>query len=123
MRISDWSSDVCSSDLWQWSAEAAFNRLGNVARLYTLDPAGDFVELPFPEGTGGVSEDRYESMLSFGRTLAPHLSVQLVGGAGYSTLTQPVLNGLERRSFRRREALLVGEEGVRSFRSQRIPYQ
>ncbi|WOF43677.1 TonB-dependent receptor [Sphingopyxis indica] len=92
---------------WQWSAEAAFNRLGNVARLYTLDPAGDFVELPFPEGTGGVSEDRYESLLSFGRTLAPNLSVQLVGGAEYSTLTQTGMNGLERSFFRPKGSLTL----------------
>src|SRR3546814_5683760 len=92
---------------WQWSAEAAFNRLGNVARLYTMDPAGDFVELPFPEGTGGVSEDRYESLLSFGRTLAPNLSVQLVGGAEYSTLTQTGMNGLERSFFRPKGSLTL----------------
>src|SRR3546814_14417277 len=28
MRISDWSSDVCSSDLWRHSAEQHFHALG-----------------------------------------------------------------------------------------------
>jgi len=100
---------------WQWSAEAAFNTLDNVARLYTLDPGGDFVEQPFPEGTGGVSEDRYESLLSFGRKLAPNLSVQLVGGAEYSTLTQTGMNGLERSFFRPKGSLTLAwtpEKGI-----------
>jgi hypothetical protein len=85
---------------WQWSAEAAFNSLDNVAGLFTLDPAGDFVELPFPGGTGGVTEDRYESLLSFGRPLTGTLSFQIVAGAEHSTITQTGVNGLTRSFFR-----------------------
>src|SRR3546814_10171708 len=54
---------------WQMSGEAAFNTLDNVASLAVLDPSGDFVDIPFEGGTGGVSEDRYEGLLSFGRKL------------------------------------------------------
>src|SRR3546814_10940422 len=43
---------------WQLSGEAAFNTLDNVASLAVLDPSGDFVDIPFEGGTGGVSEDR-----------------------------------------------------------------
>lgn len=91
---------------WQLSGEAAFNSLDNLAQLYTLDPAsGDFVELPFPEGVGGVREDRYEALLSFGRKLTNKLSFQLVAGAEHSTLTQDGINGIERSFFRPKGSL------------------
>jgi hypothetical protein len=85
---------------WQWSAEAAFNTLDNVSGLFTLDPNGQFVEVPFPEGTGGVSEDRYESLLSFGHKLTDTLSFQIIAGAEHSTITQTGPNGLTRSFFR-----------------------
>ena len=85
---------------WQLSTEAAFNRLDNVAGLFALDPSGDFVELPFPEGTGGVREDRYEAILSHGRKLAPNLTLQLTLGGEYSKIAQTGPNA-EMRSFRR----------------------
>jgi hypothetical protein len=85
---------------WQWSAEAAFNTLDNVSGLFTLDPTGQFVEVPFPEGTGGVSEDRYESLLSFGHKLTDTLSFQIIAGAEHSTITQTGVNGLTRSFFR-----------------------
>ncbi|WPZ04391.1 TonB-dependent receptor plug domain-containing protein [Blastomonas marina] len=72
----------------QIATEAAFNTLDNVSGLFTLDPAsGEFVEVPFPGGTGGVSEDRYEAMASFGRSLTDKLSFQLTAGAENSTIT------------------------------------
>jgi hypothetical protein len=85
---------------WQLSGEAAYNTLQNVAGLFTLDPAGEFVEIPFPEGSGGVTEDRYEALLSFGRKLTRTLSFQLVGGAEHSTISQTGVNGITRSFFR-----------------------
>ena len=85
---------------WQLSAEAAFNKLDNVSGLFTLDPSGNFVEVPFPEGTGVVKEDRYESLLSFGRPLTRTLSFQIVAGAEHSTIEQTGVNGLTRSFFR-----------------------
>lgn len=85
---------------WQLSGEAAFNTLDNVAGLFTLDPSGGFVEIPFPGGTGGVEEDRYEGLLSFGRKLTDTLSFQIVAGAEHSTITQTGANGLTRSFFR-----------------------
>ena len=85
---------------WQLSGEAAFNKLDNVAGLFTLDPAGNFVEVPFPEGTGTVKEDRYESLLSFGRPLTRTLSFQIIAGAEHSTIEQTGVNGLTRSFFR-----------------------
>lgn len=86
---------------WQLSGEGAFNKLDNVARLGTYDPVTDkFIETPFPEGTGGVMEDRYEGSLSFSRPLSKTLSLQIVTAAETSKLAQTGANGLVRNFFR-----------------------
>ena len=85
---------------WQLSGEAAFNTLDNVASIAVLDPNGVFVEQPFAGGTGGVSEDRYEGLLSFGRKLTDKLNFQIIAGAEHSTITQTGIDGLTRSFFR-----------------------
>ncbi|MFN2098693.1 TonB-dependent receptor plug domain-containing protein [Altererythrobacter sp. MF3-039] len=85
---------------WQLSGEAAFNRLDNVAQLFLLASNGDFVEINFPGGTGGVREDRYESILSASGSLSDNLSYQLSGGAEFSTISQSGANSVS-RSFAR----------------------
>ncbi len=90
---------------WQLSGEAAFNTLDNVAAIAVLEPSGQFVAEPFEGGSGGVSEDRYEGMLSFGRKLTDKLSFQLVAGAEHSTITQSGANGLTRSFFRPKGSL------------------
>ena len=90
---------------WQLSGEAAFNRLHNVAGLAFLSPAGQFVAIPFPSGTGGVTEDRYESILSFGRSLTPKLSLQASVGGEYSKISQTGSNALSRSFVRPKGSL------------------
>jgi hypothetical protein len=85
---------------WQVDAEAAFNRLDQVGQLFTLDTAGDWSEIPFPGGTGGVTEDRYELIVNHNRTLAPGLSLQIGVGGEYSKLVQTGPGGLS-RTFQR----------------------
>jgi len=85
---------------WQLSGEAAFNRLNNAAGLAILRPNGEFVPIPFPSGTGGVTEDRYETILSFGRPLTSNLSLQVSAGAEYSKLAQTGANARS-RTFQR----------------------
>lgn len=85
---------------WQLSGEAAFNTLDNVAAVATLGPDGEFDYQPFAGATGGVKEDRYEALLSYGRPLTSTLSFQIVGGAEHSTITQTGANGLTRSFFR-----------------------
>ncbi|MGI8944159.1 MAG: TonB-dependent receptor plug domain-containing protein [Qipengyuania sp.] len=85
---------------WQLAGEGAFNTLDNVAGLFVLDPDRTFVEQPFPGGSGGVSEDRYEGSLSFGRSLSDTLSFQLLVAAEHSTILQTGATGLERGFFR-----------------------
>jgi hypothetical protein len=85
---------------WQLSAEGAFNRYEGRAKLFDLDATGRLVETPFPAGTGGVNEDRYESILTHGRQLATNLTLQLGVGGEYSRLSQTGSQGLV-RTFRR----------------------
>lgn len=86
---------------WQISAEAAFNRLDNVASLFAFDDAaGEFVEIPFPSGIGGVREDRYESILSYGTQLTTGLTLQLAAGMERSTIAQTGV-AANSRTFRR----------------------
>ncbi len=95
---------------WQLDAEAAFNRLDQSAMLFNLEPTGDFTEIPFPNSSGGVTEDRYESILTHSRPLADGLSLQVGAGAEYSTLAQTGPNGLTRRFWRPKGSLTLGWE-------------
>lgn len=73
---------------WQLSAEAAYNKLDIAADLAALDASGVFVPVPFPGGSGGVKEDRYEAILSYSRPLARNLSLQATLGGEFSRLAQ-----------------------------------
>ncbi|PKP87099.1 MAG: TonB-dependent receptor [Alphaproteobacteria bacterium HGW-Alphaproteobacteria-17] len=92
---------------WQLSGEAAFNNLDNVASIGVLVPGSGFVDQPFAGGTGGVSEDRYEGLLSFGRPLTGKLSFQIVAGAEHSTIAQAGPTGIERSFFRPKGSLTL----------------
>jgi hypothetical protein len=85
---------------WQLAGEAAFNRLDQAARLFALRPDGEFVEVDFPEGSGGVREARYEAILAVSRPLTPTIALQASAGAELSRirLTGPIAN---ERTFRR----------------------
>ena len=85
---------------WQLSGEAAFNSYNGAAHLFDLAPSGELEEVPFPAGTGGVTEDRYESILTHSRQLAPNLSLQIGGGFEYSKLRQTGSMGLTRTFWR-----------------------
>jgi len=86
---------------WQLASEAAFNRYRGEAHLFDLNPASTtFVETPFPNGTGGVTEDRYETVLTHGRQLASNLSMQVGIGGEYSKLSQTGAMGLTRTFWR-----------------------
>jgi hypothetical protein len=85
---------------WQLAAEAAFNRLDKDASLFDLDPSGTFVEVPFPQGDGGVREDRYEGSISYGRPLTPKLSLQATLAGEHSTISQTGPLGISRSFFR-----------------------
>ena len=85
---------------WQLAGEAAFNRLERISSLFTLDAQGDFIAIDFPEGSGGVTEDRYEAILSYTRQLTPKLSLQASAGGEYSQISQTGF-GENSRTFQR----------------------
>ncbi|MDC0886558.1 TonB-dependent receptor plug domain-containing protein [Altererythrobacter sp.] len=85
---------------WQISGEAAFNRLDRVSGLFELDAFGNFTELDFPEGTGGVREDRYDVSASFSKALTDRLSLQATAAYEFSTIKQTG-SAANQRSFKR----------------------
>ena len=85
---------------WQVSGEAAFNRLNRASSLFGLDETGEFVGIPFPDGTGGVTEDRYEASLSASRQITPKLSTQVIAAMEFSTIEQTGTKA-NSRSFKR----------------------
>ena len=85
---------------WQLSGEAAFNRLDRRSRLFELASGGEFVQLAFPQGNGGVTEDRYDASLSISRSLSSTLSVQVIGAMEFSTIEQTGF-AANSRSFKR----------------------
>lgn len=90
---------------WQFSGEAAFNTIDNTGALSILNGAGEFVAIPFPGGTGGVSEDRYETILTVNGRLVPRVSFQLSAGAEFSTIG-PTGEPDKERSFSRPKGAL-----------------
>ncbi len=93
---------------WEFDAEAAFNRYSAVSSLDVLQPDGTFTPTPFPGATGGVTEDRYETILTHNRTLAKGLTLQLGGGGEYSKLVQTGQGGLTREFWRPKGSLTLG---------------
>lgn len=85
---------------WQVSAEGAFNSLDNVSELFAMNADGSFTPVELENGTARVEEDRYEVMGSYGRPLAPNLSIQVAAGGEYSNLRQVGAGGLTRTFWR-----------------------
>src|SRR3546814_18400530 len=57
MRISDWSSDVCSSDLYGFDPDKPFNKLAEKVRRVLLHGSGDErIEFRYPDERGRVQK-------------------------------------------------------------------
>lgn len=104
-----WNAD------WQVSGEAAFNRLDRVSRLFALNAAEQFAAVNFPSGTGGVREDRYESILSLTRPLTANLTLQVTGGAEYSQIAQTGVAANSRSFLRPKGSLSLSWKPRRDF--------
>ena len=85
---------------WQVAGEAAFNRLDRASSLFALAGDGTFQPVPFPAGTGGVKEQRFEGSLTFSRQLTAALAMQATVGAEYSRIEQTGV-AANARSFQR----------------------
>lgn len=93
---------------WQVSIERAFNSLDQKGGLFDLDPDGVFVEQPFPEGTGKVTEVRYEGVATLSRPLTPNLDLQVAAGAETSTLDRVDDDQPARKFFRPKGSVTLG---------------
>jgi hypothetical protein len=87
------------SNDWQISLERAFNSLDQKGSLFDLRQ-GQFVQIPFPGGTGKVTEVRYEGIASLSRPLARNLDLQLAAGAETSALDRVDDDQPARKFFR-----------------------
>jgi outer membrane receptor for ferrienterochelin and colicins len=94
---SEYGWETGSND-FQVSLERAFNSLDQKGALFVLDPAGEFVEIDFPQGTGKVTEVRYEAMGTWSRPLASNLDLQIAAGGEISHLDR-VDDDQEARKF------------------------
>lgn len=90
---------------WQIAAEGAFNRLDKDASLFELVGGTTFSEIPFPQGDGGVREDRYDASISYGRPLSSKLSLQATLAGEHSTISQTGPAGISRSFFRPKGSL------------------
>jgi hypothetical protein len=93
---------------WQVSFERAFNYLDQKGGLFDLDPQGVFVQIPFPEGSGKVTEVRYEGIVTLSRPLASNLDMQLAAGAEVSKLDRVTDAEPARKFFRPKGSLTLG---------------
>src|SRR3546814_15406237 len=103
MRISDWSSDVCSSDLFGLSAQREFRRLAD-----DVDEAGGRVA-PEQRALGAAQHLHPLDLAQF---------VEAGPGAG-------AINAIDEhrdRAFQRSEERTVGTEWVSTCRSRWLPY-
>jgi outer membrane receptor for ferrienterochelin and colicins len=91
---------------WQLSFERAFNSLDQRGGRFVLNPDEEFEEIDFPEGTGKVTEVRYESILTFSRPLARNLDLQVAAGAELSNLDR-VDDELPARKFVRPKGSII----------------
>ena len=82
---------------WQLDAEAAFNRYDAVSALRDARCGrANSSTSRSPARPGGVTEDRYEAILTHNRSLAATLTLQVGAGGEYSKLRQTGPGGLTR---------------------------
>jgi len=93
---------------WQVSFERAFNSLDQKGGLFQLNSDEEFVEVPFPEGTGKVTETRYEGIVTWSRPLASNLDLQVAAGAETSRLDRTPDDQPARKFFRPKGSVTFG---------------
>ena len=93
---------------WVVSFERAFNWLSQKGALYQLNPQEGFEQVPFPGGSGRVTELRYEALATFNRPLSPKLDLQVAGGAEISHLDLTSDPAPARKFFRPKGSITLG---------------
>jgi outer membrane receptor for ferrienterochelin and colicins len=100
---------------WQFSLERAFNSLDQVGGLFQLNPQRQFVAIPFPEGTGKVTEVRYEGIATLSRPLTANLDLQVAAGAETSALDRLDDDEPARKFFRPKGSLTLAWRPSKSW--------
>jgi hypothetical protein len=93
---------------WQVSLERAFNSLDQRGSLAELSPEGEFEEVDFPEGTGKVTETRYEAIGTWSRPLGGKLDLQVAAGGEISKLARVDGDLPARKFFRPKGSVTLG---------------
>ncbi len=93
---------------WQFTLERAFNSLDQRGKLEELSPDGEFEEVDFPEGTGKVTETRYEAIGTWSRALSSRLDLQVAAGGEISKLTRVDGDLPPRKFFRPKGSITLG---------------
>lgn len=100
---------------WRLSFERAFNALDQKGGLFELSPQGEFEEVDFPEGTGKVTEVRYEAIATLSRPLTPKLDLQVDGGGEVSRLDRVDDDQDARQFFRPKGSITLGWRPARGW--------
>jgi hypothetical protein len=93
---------------WQVTVERAFNSLDQKGKLFALNSDGNFEEIPFPGGTGKVTEVRYESVATFSRPITSNLDLQVAAGGELSWLDRVDDDQPARKFFRPKGSINLG---------------
>jgi outer membrane receptor for ferrienterochelin and colicins len=93
---------------WQVSLERAYNSLDQKGGLFELNSDGEFVQVPFPQGTGKVTELRYEGIATWSRPLTSNLDLQVAAGAEISHLDRVDDDQPARKFFRPKGSITLG---------------
>ncbi|MEM6475337.1 MAG: TonB-dependent receptor plug domain-containing protein [Pseudomonadota bacterium] len=83
---------------FQFALEGVKNSLDINSSFEERDAAGVLQPVEFEGSTARVEEDRAEASLTFGRSIADNLTIQLSAGAEYSQISQSGVGG-QTRSF------------------------
>ena len=93
---------------WQVSLERAYNSLDQRGSLFVLDTDGEFDEVPFPEGSGHVTETRYEGIATWSHPLGTKADIQVAAGAEVSKLARVDGDIPPRQFFRPKGSVVLG---------------
>lgn len=93
---------------WQVSLERAYNSLDQRGSLYELDTGGEFDEVPYPEGSGHVTETRYEGIATWSRPIGGKADIQVAAGAEVSKLARIDGDIPPRQFFRPKGSVVLG---------------
>ena len=104
---SEYEWETGSND-FQVSLERAFNSLDQKGALFELSPDGEFVEVDFPQGTGMVTEVRYEAIGTWSRPITSNLDLQVAAGGEISHLDRIDDDQEVRKFFRPKGSINLG---------------